>query len=84
MAVPSRQNQIQHFVMQGLILGYIYSVLLSASGIVVCEVRGKADCSAAWSQGYAVATGLVTTFLAYFVQPNLKLPTRPKSDEPTP
>ena len=79
-----RQSQIQDFVMRGLIIGYVYSILLSASGIVVCEWKGKPDCSSAWAQGYAVATGLVTTFLAYFVQPNLKLPTRPKTDEPTP
>lgn len=84
MAISPRQNQIQDFVIRGLIVGYVYSILLSASGIIVCEVRNKDDCNSAWSQGYAVATGLVTTFLAYFVQPNTKLLNRSKPDEPTP
>lgn len=69
---PSNK-QMGVFIMRGLIIGYIYSIILSSSAIIVCEVKGKTDCSPAWSQGYAVATGLVTTFLAYFVQPGTKI-----------
>jgi hypothetical protein len=85
MATPSRRYSMQDFIMRGLILGYIYSILLSASGIIVCELRGKPDCNSAWAQGYAVATGLVTTFLAYFVQPGAKpLTSRSKPDDTEP
>jgi hypothetical protein len=67
-------------VMRGLILGYVYSILLSASAVITCEVKAKNDCSVVWSQAYAVATGLVTTFMAYFVQPEQKTPTRREED----
>jgi len=60
---------MDEFITKGLALGYAYSILLSASGVVTCELRGKA-CDAAWNQGYAIASGMVTTFLAYFVQPS--------------
>jgi hypothetical protein len=71
-AAPRKENKSGDFVVRGLILGYVYSIFLSTSGIVVCELRNKSDCNSAWSQGYAIATGLVTTFLAYFVQPPSK------------
>jgi hypothetical protein len=53
---------------------------LSASAVTVCEVRGRVDCSSAWSQAYSVATGPVTTFLAYFVQPESRMGTRKEED----
>ena len=57
------------FIVRGLIVGYAYSVVLSASSVAVCEVKGKSDCSPQWSQAFTVATGLVSTFLAYLVVP---------------
>jgi hypothetical protein len=50
-------------------VGYAYSIILSASSVAVCEGKGKSDCSMQWSQAFTVATGLVTTFLAYLVPP---------------
>lgn len=85
--MESNNKQMGVFIMKGLIIGYIYSIVLSSSAIIVCETKGKTDCNSAWSQGYAVATGLVTTFLAYFVQPGTKISnggtrTRPNDIEP--
>jgi hypothetical protein len=70
--------------MRGLILGYVYSILLSASAVITCEVKAKDDCSTTWSQAYSVATGLVTTFMAYFVQPEQRASTRKEEDEAQP
>ena len=81
MATARKQPpNMSSFVMRGLILGYVYSILLSASAVVICEVKGKTDCTTVWSQAYAVATGLVTTFMAYFVQPDPKPLTRKEDD----
>jgi hypothetical protein len=81
MAVARKQTaSMSPLIMKGLIIGYLYSIVLSASAVTVCEVRGRADCSSVWSQAYAVATGLVTTFMAYFVQPESKPSTRREED----
>jgi hypothetical protein len=69
MASRKSQYGMGDLVVQGLIAGYIYAIILSASSIAVCEVKGKTDCAQVWSQGFSLATGLVTTFLAYLVQP---------------
>ncbi len=79
-ATRKQTTSMSPLIMKGLIVGYLYSIVLSASAVTVCEVRGKADCSSAWSQAYAVATGLVTTFMAYFVQPESKVGTRREED----
>lgn len=60
---------MDEFITKGLVIGYAYSIVLSATGVITCELKGK-TCDAAWSQGYAVASGMVTTFLAYFVSPS--------------
>lgn len=81
MATTRKQSaSMSPLIMKGLIIGYLYSIVLSASAVTVCEVRGRADCSSAWSQAYSVATGLVTTFLAYFVQPESRMGTRKEED----
>jgi len=69
MASRKSQYGVGDLVVQGLIAGYLYAILLSASSIAVCEVKNKSDCSQVWGQGFSLATGLVTTFLAYLVQP---------------
>ena len=84
---------MDEFITKGLVIGYLYSILLSVGGVVTCEARSK-TCDAAWSQGYAIASGMVTTFLAYFVTPaqiastrsrsNLKPNLSEESDEQTP
>jgi hypothetical protein len=70
MASRKSQYGMGDLVVQGLIAGYIYAIILSASSIAVCEVKNKADCTQVWGQGFSLATGLVTTFLAYLVQPS--------------
>ena len=67
-------------LMKGLVIGYAYSILLSASAVTICEVKSKADCSQAWAQAYSVATGLVTTFMAYFIQPEARPGTRKEEE----
>ena len=72
--------------MGGLVVGYLYSIVLSASSIAVCEVKGK-NCEGMWSQGFTVATGMVTTFLAYLVTPltpglGRKVSNLPRKSEP--
>ena len=59
---------MDEFITKGLIIGYAYSIALSVAGVTICEVKGK-TCDSAWSQGYTIASGMVTTFLAYFVSP---------------
>jgi hypothetical protein len=61
---------INHLVVRGLVIGYLYSIILSASAITVCEMKRPGQCSEAWNQGYTIATGLVTTFLAYLIPPS--------------
>jgi hypothetical protein len=63
---PTSINQL---VINGLVVGYIYSIILSAGAITVCEVKRPGQCAEAWNQGYTTATGLVTTFLAYLIPP---------------
>jgi hypothetical protein len=71
MTMAGRKTQfgMGDLVVQGLIAGYVYAIILSASSIAVCEVKNKSDCAQVWGQGFSLATGLVTTFLAYLVQP---------------
>ena len=73
MASRKSQYGMGDLVVQGLIAGYIYAIILSASSIAVCEVKNKSDCAQVWSQGFSLATGLVTTFLAYLVQPGASI-----------
>ena len=73
MASRKSQYGVGDLVVQGLIAGYLYAILLSASSIAVCEVKNKSDCSQVWGQGFSLATGLVTTFLAYLVQPGASI-----------
>ena len=69
MATVSRNKiRMDEFITKGLIIGYAYSIVLSVAGVTICELKGK-TCDSAWSQGYAIASGMVTTFLAYFVSP---------------
>jgi hypothetical protein len=82
--VTARKNQINvdQLVVSGLVIGYLYLIVLSASAIAVCETKRPGQCSEAWNRGYATATGLVTTFLAYLVPPAGRTPTRtPKREE---
>jgi hypothetical protein len=84
MALPKRpSNSVENFIKKGLIIGYLYSICLSVAGIAVCEFKGK-TCDSMWTQGFAVATGMVTTFLAYLVTPPSIMTSRgrstPKSD----
>jgi len=71
---PASINQL---VIQGLVIGYLYAIALSASSIAVCETKNPGECSEEWGQGYATSSGLVTTFLAYLIPPSEKSPTRP-------
>ena len=81
MATPSKSASVMTpLIVKGLIVGYLYSILLSASAVLVCEAKGKSDCAPAWAQAYSVSTGLVTTLLAYFVQPETKSRTRREDD----
>ena len=69
MATISRNKiKMDEFITKGLIIGYAYSIVLSVAGVTICELKGK-TCDSAWGQGYAIASGMVTTFLAYFVSP---------------
>jgi len=69
MALPKlSSNGVENFIKRGLIIGYLYSICLSTASIAVCEFKGK-TCDTMWTQGFAVATGMVTTFLAYLVTP---------------
>lgn len=70
MATRAQHNVIQTLVIRGLVLGYIYAILLSASAIAVCETKRPGQCSEVWNQGFSTATGLVTTFLAYLIPPS--------------
>lgn len=73
MATARKQSTgMTALLMRGLIVGYAYSIVLSASAVTICEVKGKADCSQSWAQAYSVATGLVTTLMAYFIQPEAR------------
>ena len=73
-------SNMHNVVVAGIITGYLYAILLSTSAIVVCESRGRGDCSQSWNQGFSVATGLVATFLAYFVKPNDPEPSTERED----
>ena len=69
MALPKLPSSgVENFIKRGLIIGYLYSICLSTAGIVVCEFKGK-TCDTMWTQGFTVAAGMVTTFLAYLVTP---------------
>lgn len=76
--------KVQELVIHGLVIGYLYGIALSASGIAVCETRKPGECSDAWNRGYTTATGLVTTFLAYLIPPSERPPsnlTRKKEED---
>ncbi len=75
MATRKTQMSINRLVVNGLIVGYIYSICLSASAIAVCETKRPGQCSDVWNQGYSTATGLVTTFLAYLIPPSDRVST---------
>ncbi len=83
MAARKTQANINQLVINGLVIGYLYAIALSASGIAVCETKTPGKCGEAWNQGYATSSGLVTTFLAYLIPPNDKTSTRsvPKGEE---
>ena len=61
-------NGLDNFIKRGLVIGYLYSICLSVAGITVCELKGK-TCDSMWTQGFTIAAGMVTTFLAYLVTP---------------
>ena len=67
--------------MGGLVAGYVYAVVLSASAIAVCETKRAGTCAEAWNQGYSTATGLVTTFLAYLIPPGAPVTTRTRKED---
>lgn len=81
MATNAQHNVIQTLVIRGLVLGYIYAILLSASAIAVCEAKRPGQCSEVWNQGFSTATGLVTTFLAYLIPPSESPSTTRKGEE---
>ncbi len=81
MASKTQHNAIQTLVIRGLVLGYAYSILLSASAIAVCETKRPGQCSDVWSQGFSTAAGLVTTFLAYLISPPEALDVTRKKEE---
>ena len=70
MAPPKTPDSVSQLVLNGLVIGYIYTILLSASAIAVCESKRPGECSEAWNQGYATASSLVATFLAYLIPPS--------------
>lgn len=76
-------NSFQNIVISGLVLGYLYAILLSASAIAVCETKRSGTCADVWNQGFSTATGLITTFLAYLIPPgSSKIPSnRPRKEE---
>ncbi len=80
MATRKTPASINQLVINGLVLGYLYAIALSASGIAVCETKTPGECSEAWSQGYATSSGLVTTFLAYLIPPGEKTPSRTQKE----
>lgn len=69
MATSTPPGIVQNLVVKGLIIGYLYAIVLSASAIAVCETKRPGECSEAWNQGFSTATGFVTTFLAYLIPP---------------
>lgn len=69
MAVKKMPIDVNRLVINGLVIGYLYAIALSASAIAVCEYKTPGKCSEAWNQGYATSSGLVTTFLAYLIPP---------------
>lgn len=81
MATKAQHNVIQTLVIRGLVLGYIYAIMLSASAIAVCETKRPGQCSEVWNQGFSTATGLVTTFLAYLIPPSEGTPVTRKREE---
>jgi hypothetical protein len=83
MASRKPQYGMGDLVVQGLIAGYVYAIVLSASSIAVCEIKDKSDCTQVWGQGFSLATGLVTTFLAYLVQPGQGMTSPPSKREDT-
>ncbi len=72
MATQKTPQSINQLVINGLVVGYLYAIALSASGIAVCESKTPGQCTQAWNQGYSTSTGLVTTFLAYLIPPSDK------------
>jgi hypothetical protein len=82
-ATRKASPSINQLVINGLVIGYLYAIALSASSIVVCELKKPGQCGEAWSQGYATSSALVTTFLAYLIPPSDRTPTRsaPKGED---
>jgi len=79
-ATRNSPSIVQTLVIRGLIIGYFYAIVLSASSIAVCETKRPGECSEAWNQGFATATGFVTTFLAYLIPPNTTSTTSRRDD----
>lgn len=73
MSPKTKETRLNDFIIKGLLVGYAYTVILSASSIAVCEIKNKDNCSSAWSQGYSIAAGLVSTFLAYLIPPSERM-----------
>jgi TRAP-type C4-dicarboxylate transport system permease large subunit len=69
-AARKTPESISNLVVKGLVVGYLYTIALSASSIAVCESKRPGECSEAWNQGYATASSLVATFLAYLIPPS--------------
>ena len=69
MATRTSSNIVQTLVIRGLVIGYSYAIVLSASAIAVCETKRPGQCTDVWNQGFSTATGFVTTFLAYLIPP---------------
>jgi len=74
-------QNVQTLIAGGLVAGYLYAVVLSASAIAVCETKRTGNCAEAWNQGYSTATGLVTTFLAYLIPPGAPVTTRTRKED---
>ena len=70
MAARKTPESISNLVVKGLVVGYLYTIVLSASSIAVCESKRPGQCTEAWGQGYATASSLVATFLAYLIPPS--------------
>jgi hypothetical protein len=79
-ATRKTPTSINQLVINGLVIGYLYAIALSASGIAVCEIKKPGECSEAWSQGYATSSGLVTTFLAYLIPPSERTSSRTQKE----
>lgn len=63
-----KNRLVQQLIMAGICAGFAFQLSLAGAQIVVCERTRPGQCSVQWDKGFTVSSGLLSTFLVYFIE----------------